>query len=85
MEQIVAKDASSESIETIAPFMTIIGVDTTFLAVQAAIRQIVSCCQLLSTTVPNPHPGQPDKDSLFFLELVTVSVHQHRICFVFGL
>jgi hypothetical protein len=32
MEQVVANDASSESIETIAPFMTIIGVDSTFLS-----------------------------------------------------
>ena len=43
MEQVVAEDASSESIETIAPFMTIIEVDSTFVAVRAAIRQIVSC------------------------------------------
>ena len=32
MEQVVDKDASSESIETIAPFMTIIGVDSTFVS-----------------------------------------------------
>ena len=32
MEQVVANDASSESIETIAPFMTIIGVDSTFVS-----------------------------------------------------
>ena len=31
MEQFVAKDASSESIETIAQFVTIIGVDSTFI------------------------------------------------------
>ncbi len=34
---------SRKSTETLAPFLTIIGVDTTFLAVRAAIRQIVSC------------------------------------------
>ena len=32
MEQVVAKDASSESIETIAPFLTIVDVDTTFVS-----------------------------------------------------
>ena len=32
MEQIVAKDVSSESTETIAPFLTIVGVDITFLS-----------------------------------------------------
>ena len=39
MEQVVAKDASSESIETIAPFLTITGVDTTFLSTIGIKRQ----------------------------------------------
>jgi hypothetical protein len=43
MEQFVAKYAPRESTETIAPFLTIVGVDTTFLAVRAAIQQLVSC------------------------------------------
>ncbi len=38
MEQAIAKAASRESTETLVPFSTIIGVDTTFIAVRAAIR-----------------------------------------------
>jgi hypothetical protein len=56
MEQVVAKDASSEPIETIAPFMAIIGVDTTFVAVS----------QLLSTRMPN---ASTEVTSKCFLEL----------------
>jgi len=45
MEQVVAKDASRESTKAIAPFATIIGVDTTFVAVS----------QLLSTSLPDAY------------------------------
>ena len=48
MEQVLAKDDSSESIETIAPFMTIIGVDI----------QLVSC------TLPNAPLEVISKDFL---------------------
>jgi len=36
-------DASIPSIIPIAPFQTIVGVDNTFVAVRAEIREIVSC------------------------------------------
>ncbi len=32
-----------ESTEAIAPFLTIVGVDSTFVEVRAKIREIVSC------------------------------------------
>jgi hypothetical protein len=47
----------------ITPFLTVIGVDT-FVAVRAAIRQIVPCCQLLSTTLPNAHQEVASKNNL---------------------
>lgn len=36
------RDNSSKSTETITPFLTIFGVESTFLAVRAAIQQTVS-------------------------------------------
>jgi len=52
--QVIIKEYASRLLtKRFAPFPTSVGVDSTFLAVQVTIRQIVSCCQLLSCTMFN--------------------------------
>jgi hypothetical protein len=58
------QDSYRKSTKAIALFQTIAGFDSTFLAVRAAIRLIVSCCQLVSCTLPDPHPEVRCKNNL---------------------